>query len=138
VAVPANDLFPVGESVYSPGAGGTTSLSRVDPKVALQYQWTPDVMTYVQYSTGYKSEYQSQTRSGERHPAVPSDYKDLQLSEFLPPPELDVSRSSKVSRVSIWPGPGRRLGHWVSNHLPPRRSQHSLRDPIRPLPAMEQ
>jgi iron complex outermembrane recepter protein len=28
--------------------------SRVDPKVGLQYQWTSDLMTYVQYSTGYK------------------------------------------------------------------------------------
>jgi iron complex outermembrane receptor protein len=27
---------------------------RVDPKVALQYQWTEDFMTYAQYSTGFK------------------------------------------------------------------------------------
>ncbi|MEP7311003.1 MAG: TonB-dependent receptor [Pseudomonadota bacterium] len=33
-------------------AGETES---TDPKIALQYQWTSDFMTYVQYSTGYKA-----------------------------------------------------------------------------------
>ncbi len=32
----------------------TSTTSRFDPKVALQYDWTPEVMTYVQYATGYK------------------------------------------------------------------------------------
>ncbi len=32
----------------------TSSTSRWDPKVALQYDWTPNVMTYVQYATGFK------------------------------------------------------------------------------------
>jgi len=32
----------------------TSSTNRWDPKVALQYNWTPDVMTYVQYATGFK------------------------------------------------------------------------------------
>lgn len=36
----------------NPSATSTTK--RVDPKVALQYQWTPDIMTYVQYATGFK------------------------------------------------------------------------------------
>ncbi len=31
-----------------------SSTSRWDPKVALQYNWTPSVMTYVQYATGFK------------------------------------------------------------------------------------
>ena len=118
LTVPTNDLFPVGESIYSPGAGGTSSLSRVDPKVALQYQWTPDLMTYAQYSTGYKSgginpkpvlesdirpfqaehltAYEVGLKSEwfNHHLMVNtdvylSDYRDLQLSEFLPPPEGD-------------------------------------------------
>jgi iron complex outermembrane recepter protein len=37
----------------NPSATSTTS--RFDPKAALQYQWTPDLMTYVQYATGFKS-----------------------------------------------------------------------------------
>ena len=32
----------------------TAKTSRWDPKVAIQYKWTPDFMTYVQYATGYK------------------------------------------------------------------------------------
>jgi iron complex outermembrane receptor protein len=36
----------------SPSASSTTV--RWDPKVALQYDWTPHVMTYVQYATGFK------------------------------------------------------------------------------------
>jgi iron complex outermembrane recepter protein len=118
VTVPTNILFPTSTLVYPPGAGGTTSLSRVDPKVALQYQWTPDIMTYVQYSTGYKSgginpkpvlvtdiqpfrpEHLTAYEVGLKSEwlnhhlmintdAYLSDYKDLQLSEFLPPPQGD-------------------------------------------------
>jgi len=36
----------------NPSATSTTK--RVDPKIALQYQWTPELMTYVQYATGFK------------------------------------------------------------------------------------
>ena len=118
LTVPDNPLFPVGTSVYGPGAGGTTSLNRVDPKVALQYQWTPDLMTYAQYSTGYKSgginpkpvlatdivpfqpEHLTAYEVGLKSEwlnhhlmvntdAFLSDYRNLQLSEFLPPPEGD-------------------------------------------------
>ena len=118
VTNPANPLFPVGSPAYPPGAGGTTSLSRVDPKVALQYQWTADLMTYLQYSTGYKSgginpkpalvtdivpfkpEHLTAYEVGLKSEwfnhhlmintdAYLSDYRDLQLSEFLPPPAGD-------------------------------------------------
>jgi iron complex outermembrane recepter protein len=34
---------------------GHAEASRVDPKIGFQYQWTPDLMTYAQYATGYKS-----------------------------------------------------------------------------------
>lgn len=116
--VPVNPLFVPGTSAYTPDAGGTTSLSRVDPKVALQYQWTPDLMTYVQFSTGYKTgginpkpvletdivpfkpehltAYEVGIKSEwfDHHlmvnaDAYLSDYRDLQLSEFLPPPAGD-------------------------------------------------
>ncbi len=30
---------------------GSVSISRVDPKVGLSWQWTPDIMSYAQYST---------------------------------------------------------------------------------------
>ena len=118
VTVPDNPLFETGTSVYGPGAGGTTSMNRVDPKVALQYQWTPDLMTYAQYSTGYKSgginpkpilasdivpfqpEHLTAYEVGLKSEwlnhhlmvntdAYLSDYRNLQLSEFLPPPEGD-------------------------------------------------
>jgi iron complex outermembrane receptor protein len=52
---PVDPLFPAGEPVsglYNIGA--TAKTDRVDPKLALQYQWTPDLMTYVQVATGYK------------------------------------------------------------------------------------
>jgi len=116
--VPLNVLLAPGTAAYPPDAGGTTSLRRADPKVALQYQWTPDLMTYVQFSTGYKtgginpkpvlvtdivpfrpehlSAYEVGIKSEwfQHHlmvnaDAYLSDYCDLQLSEFLPPPEGD-------------------------------------------------
>lgn len=115
---PANPLFVPGTPAYTPDAGGTTSLNRVDPKVALQYQWTPDLMTYVQFSTGYKTggfnpkpvlqtdivpfkpehlrAYEVGIKSEwlDHHlmmnaDAYLSDYRDLQLSQFLPPPAGD-------------------------------------------------
>jgi len=53
-------LFPLNHGGYLAGFApplptGDVSVSRFDPKVALSYQITPSVMTYVQYSTGYKS-----------------------------------------------------------------------------------
>jgi iron complex outermembrane receptor protein len=54
--VPANPLFPPGSPVF--GANQPLPVnskdSRFDPKVAIQYQWTPDFMTYAQYATGFK------------------------------------------------------------------------------------
>jgi iron complex outermembrane receptor protein len=116
--VPLNVLLPPGSPAYPPGAGGSTSLSRTDPKLAIQYQWTPDLMTYVQVSTGYKTgginpkpvlasdivgfrpEHLTAYEIGLKSEwfnhhlmldtaAYLSDYRDLQLSEFLPPPEGD-------------------------------------------------
>jgi iron complex outermembrane receptor protein len=57
--VPAG-LFPTNLGNYLAGFApplptGRVSISRVDPKIGLSYQWTPEVMTYAQYSTGYKS-----------------------------------------------------------------------------------
>jgi iron complex outermembrane receptor protein len=57
--VPAG-LFPTNLGNYLAGFApplptGRVSISRVDPKVGLSWQWTPDIMTYAQYSTGYKS-----------------------------------------------------------------------------------
>ncbi|HVW69916.1 MAG TPA: TonB-dependent receptor, partial [Steroidobacteraceae bacterium] len=118
VTVPDNFLFPVGTPVYPGNPRQTTSLSRTDPKLALQYQWTPDLMTYAQYSTGYKAgginpkpvlesdikpfrpehltAYEVGVKSEwlNHHLMVNADaylsnYKDLQLSEFLPPPVGD-------------------------------------------------
>ena len=39
---------------FASNPSATSRTKRWDPKVALQYQWTPNVMTYVQYATGYK------------------------------------------------------------------------------------
>ena len=36
------------------GTTGTYSGSHTDYRVGLQYQWDPDIMTYAQYSTGYR------------------------------------------------------------------------------------
>jgi iron complex outermembrane receptor protein len=53
--VPANPIKAPGTPVFGvPAIEVTSKDSRVDPKVAIQYQWTPDFMTYAQYSTGYK------------------------------------------------------------------------------------
>jgi iron complex outermembrane recepter protein len=46
--VPGAFGFPLG------GAPIKESTDRFDPKVSLQYQWTPDFMTYATYSTGFK------------------------------------------------------------------------------------
>ncbi len=57
--VPAG-LFPTNNGNFLAGFAppyptGDVSISRADPKAGLSYQWTPDVMSYIQYSTGYKS-----------------------------------------------------------------------------------
>ena len=112
---PPVPFFAPGTSVYPPDAGGSTHAHRVDPKLSLQYQWTPDLMTYAGFSTGYKMgginpkpievsdikpfgeekltayEIGAKTEWFNHHlmanlDAYLSDYKDIQLSEFLPPP----------------------------------------------------
>ena len=55
--VPNDPLFPPpGGSLagFEDNPSTTSRTKRWDPKVALQYKWTPSVMTYVQYATGYK------------------------------------------------------------------------------------
>ncbi len=113
--VPANFLFTPGTLVYPAGTGGSTYLARTDPKFALQYQWTPNLMTYAQVATGYKTgglnpkpvlltdivpfrpEHLTAYEVGVKSEwldrrlmlnadAYLSEYKDIQLSEFLPPP----------------------------------------------------
>jgi iron complex outermembrane receptor protein len=113
--VPFDPLLPPGTPTYPPGTGGSTSLSHTDPKFALQYQWTPDLMTYTQVSTGYKTgglnpkpvllsditpfrpEHLTAYEVGVKSEWLDhrlmlnadtylSQYKDIQLSEFLPPP----------------------------------------------------
>lgn len=113
--VPANFIFTPGTLVYPPGTGGSTSLSHTDPKFALQYQWTPNLMTYAQVATGYKTgglnpkpvlltdivPFRPETLTAYEvgvksewldhrlmlnADTYLSEYKDIQLSEFLPPP----------------------------------------------------
>ena len=115
IAPAAYAVAPPGVPVYPPGAGGETSAHRVDPKLSLQYQWTPALMTYVGVSTGYKmgginpkpiqpsdikpfkeeklTAYEAGIKSEwfDRHlianaDVYLSDYRDIQLSQFLPPP----------------------------------------------------
>jgi iron complex outermembrane recepter protein len=53
-----HQLIPVGGNPDAPVFPRTTGIaesSRVDPKVAIQYQWTSQLMTYAQVSTGYKA-----------------------------------------------------------------------------------
>jgi iron complex outermembrane receptor protein len=57
--VPAG-LFPTNNGNYLAGFAppypiGNVAISRFDPKVGLSYQWSTDVMSYVQFATGYKS-----------------------------------------------------------------------------------
>lgn len=55
-STPPNALLVPGTPVFGPGQPLHVSStdSRVDPKLALQYQWTDNFMTYAQYGTGYK------------------------------------------------------------------------------------
>jgi iron complex outermembrane receptor protein len=57
-------IFPAGAPVVTNRRYSTTS-GRTDYKGALSYQWTPEVMTYAQVSTGYKA--------GGINPRVTSD-----------------------------------------------------------------
>lgn len=51
---PPNPIFPPGTFLF-PITSASSSSHRIDPKVALQYQWTPTLMTYASYATGYKA-----------------------------------------------------------------------------------
>ena len=57
--VPAG-LFPTNNGNFLAGFAppypvGNVSISRFDPKAGISYQWSTDVMSYLQFSTGYKS-----------------------------------------------------------------------------------
>jgi iron complex outermembrane receptor protein len=54
--VPANPIKAPGSPVFGPDQPLEVESkdSRFDPKVALQYQWTQDFMTYAQFGTGFK------------------------------------------------------------------------------------
>jgi iron complex outermembrane recepter protein len=53
--VPANPLKPAGSYSFGvPVIPVQSTTSRVDPKVAVQYQWTPHFMTYAEFATGFK------------------------------------------------------------------------------------
>jgi iron complex outermembrane recepter protein len=54
--VPANPIKAPGSLSFAPYASIPISekTSRVDPKVAIQYAWTPHFMTYAEYATGFK------------------------------------------------------------------------------------
>jgi iron complex outermembrane receptor protein len=55
VNVPANPIKAPGTGAFGPNPIPVeSSTARVDPKVAVQYQWTEQFMTYAQYSTGFK------------------------------------------------------------------------------------
>jgi iron complex outermembrane recepter protein len=54
-SVPVNPIKPAGSYSFGvPAIPVEETTSRVDPKVALQYQWTPQFMTYAEYATGFK------------------------------------------------------------------------------------
>jgi iron complex outermembrane receptor protein len=48
------NALPTGTFLF-PITTGVTSSERFDPKVALSYRWTGDIMTYAQVATGYKA-----------------------------------------------------------------------------------
>jgi iron complex outermembrane recepter protein len=81
--VPANPIFVPGSPVF--GAAQPIHVvskdSRVDPKIALQYQWTPDVMTYAQYATGFKGggANPSPTNAAEATPFTQEELKSYEV-----------------------------------------------------------
>jgi iron complex outermembrane receptor protein len=54
--VPLDPLFPGGMAIpgFADHPGATSVTQRFDPKIAFQYQWTPDIMSYVEVATGFK------------------------------------------------------------------------------------
>jgi len=49
-------VLPVSAGIpFVPQDTATTDLSRVDPKIGVRYNFTPDLMLYADYSTGFKS-----------------------------------------------------------------------------------
>jgi|HubBroStandDraft_1064217.scaffolds.fasta_scaffold00304_28 iron complex outermembrane recepter protein len=49
-------VLPVSDGIpFVPLNSTTENLSRSDPKIGVRYQFTPDVMAYLQYSTGFKA-----------------------------------------------------------------------------------
>ena len=64
ILLPTNPVNPLFTPAFDPdypslsgfadNPSATSTTARWDPKIALQYNWTPDVMTYLQYATGYK------------------------------------------------------------------------------------
>ena len=56
----AAGLFPTNNGNFLAGFAppypeGNVSISRFDPKAGISYQWSTDIMSYLQFSTGYKS-----------------------------------------------------------------------------------
>ena len=52
---PVNPLKPAGSySFNAPAINIEKTTRRVDPKAAVQYQWTPHLMTYAEFGTGFK------------------------------------------------------------------------------------
>ncbi|HEV7715124.1 MAG TPA: TonB-dependent receptor [Steroidobacteraceae bacterium] len=113
---------------FADNPSATSGTTRWDPKVALQYSWTPDFMTYVQYATGFKggginphpvfveqavpfkaeklSSYEVGAKSqffGNRvrlnGAAFSSNYKDLQITVIGPAGALIVQNAGHI-RIS--------------------------------------
>jgi iron complex outermembrane recepter protein len=87
---PANPIFVPGSPVF--GAAQPIHVvskdSRFDPKLSLQYQWTPDFMTYAQYATGFKGggANPSPTNAAQATPFYQEELKSYEIgakSQFL-------------------------------------------------------
>ncbi|MGE0113257.1 MAG: TonB-dependent receptor, partial [Steroidobacteraceae bacterium] len=78
--IPSNfKVFPVTANV--------AKSSRIDPKFGVQYQWTPDFMTYAQYGTGYKA------GGVNAHPNTPAE---------VVPFDPETLRAYEVGAKSQW------------------------------------
>lgn len=55
VLLPPSSPTPILVPGFDPPPNYKIKSSQTDPKVAIQYQWTPDLMTYVSYTTGFKA-----------------------------------------------------------------------------------